>query len=136
MEDGVTKWKHKIEKSYIDLRSFVFADTEEDCLVGLEIENQQIKISYYEESFTTNYWMKTIRNITFQYPLLVYVWGTREIWVQDMENNVNVFYLSHSIVGMENDARVRSQSKGSMSLGMILDYTDYYHITDFVHNKK
>jgi len=55
MEDGVTKWKHKIEKSYIDLRSFVFADTEEDCLVGLEIENQQIKISYYEESFTTNY---------------------------------------------------------------------------------
>jgi hypothetical protein len=80
--------------------------------------------------------MKTIRNITFQYPLLVYVWGTREIWVQDMENNVNVFYLSHSIVGMENDARVRSQSKGSMSLGMILDYTDYYHITDFVHNKK
>jgi hypothetical protein len=127
-EDGTLKWKHKLDKTYLDIRGFKFLDSEVDSLVAVEMVNSTIKVHFFEETFTTNFCLKAIRNITFQYPLLAYAFGTRELWVQDMNNNVKIYYFMAGIAGMENDCNVKTNTKDPLSLGIILDYIDYYQI--------
>lgn len=60
--------------------------------------------------------------------MLAYVWGTRELWVQDMDNIVRIYYFDGSIAGLENDSNVKSDPNNPFTLGLVIDQFDYYQI--------
>lgn len=127
-EDGKQKWKHQIKKSYLDIHGLKFTNDDVDSLVMLEMYSGCLQVYLFEENYTSDYCIKAIRNINFQYPVLAYVWGTRELWVQDMDNIVRIYYFDGSIAGMENDSNVKSDPNKPFTLGLVIDQYDYYQI--------
>lgn len=130
-EDGVQKWKHTIKKSYMDTHGLMFASGEIEAVMLLELSNYTFQVYIFEENFSTDYCIKSIRNITFQYPTLAYAWGTREIWVQDLNNNVKIYRFDASISGMENCCNIKNSTNEELKLGVVLDYQDYFRIGEF-----
>ena len=127
-EDGKLQWKQQLNKSYIYQSGFQILDNESNTVIMLEQNSGQLQVYLFEEDYQTDYCIKSIRNITFQYPLLAYAWGTRELWVQDMNNTVAVYYFDGSIAGMENDVNVSAKKESQITIGMIIDNYDYLDI--------
>mmetsp|Transcript_42002 Transcript_42002/g.48666 ORF Transcript_42002/g.48666 Transcript_42002/m.48666 type:complete len:617 (+) Transcript_42002:157-2007(+) len=115
----------------MDVQGFRFEDCDVDSLLMVGFSYDTIKCSRYEENFTTDFSMKNIRSINFQYPYIVYTRGSREIWVQDFANKIKVFYFDASIATMENYSKVKPEMTNEFDLGMVLDYQDYYTIGSF-----
>lgn len=127
-ENGKLKWKQQLKKSYIYQSGFQILDNDSDTCIMIEQNSGTMQVYLFEEDYQTDYCIKSIRNITFQYPLLAYAWGTRELWIQDMNNNVAVYYFDGSIVGMENEPNVSTKKESRITIGMILDNIDYLDI--------
>lgn len=106
-----------------------------DSIIMLELINSTFEVYIFEETFSTEYGIKSLRNMTFQYPHLVYAFGTREVWLQDLNNNIKIFYFDGSITGMENSSNVKHDSKNFLKLGLAIDYGDYLRIGDFEPRK-
>lgn len=134
-EDGALKWKHTIKKSYLDIQAIQFVNSEVDSVIMLEYINSTFEVHIFEETFSTEYGIKSLRNMTFQYPHLIYAFGTREVWLQDLNNNVKIYYFDGSITGMENSSNVKHDSKNYIKLGLALDFGDYLRIGDFEPRK-
>jgi len=100
----------------------------------LEQANGGIVINMFGEEVSTNYSIKAIRNITFQYPMLAYVWGTKELWIQDLNNNVSIYYFDATIAAMENISSVLTQKEPKLNLGIVLDYGEYLQTARTVCN--
>lgn len=72
-----------------------------------------------------SYTMKTMRNFTVNYPLFSYGWGTNEIWVQGVEDNVSVYFFEHPIVALEQQHCETQVLGEKSSISMILDMGEY-----------
>jgi hypothetical protein len=129
-EDGKLLWKQTLDKTYIYSFGFQFLKGETDTLLMIEQENGSMRVNLIDKEIVTDYTIKAIRNITFQYPIICYAWGTRELWVQDMNNNVSIYYFDGSITGMENVSNVSTKKESRIKIGLVLDYFDYFSIAD------
>lgn len=83
--------------TYPDFHGFDFTKDANDTL--LIIENVSGLIHFIKMTSTAAYHqnLKSIRNVSFQYPYIVYVKGTKEVWIQDLNNNIKVFYFDSDI---------------------------------------
>ena len=132
-EDEKVLWKQNIKKSYMDIHSFRFSsdDDEVDSIMMIENQYTSFQIYRFEERVANDYTLKTIRNIMFQYPKLAYVVGTKEIWVQDINGNIKIYYFDLNISGMENESNVKLNTESNQfRLGIILDNQNFYQIAD------
>lgn len=129
-EGDTLLWKHTIKKSYMDIHGFMFTSTDKEVDSLMMIENQYscFQIYRFDETSANDYTLKTIRNLTFQYPYIAYAVGTKEIWVQDMSNTISIFYFEANIAGMENDSKVKANTDQPLAMGIVLDYQGYYQI--------
>ena len=137
-EDEKVLWKHNIKKSYMDIHGFRFSSDDKDIDSVMMIENQYTSFQIYrfEERVANDYTLKTIRNITFQYPQLAYAVGTKEIWVQDINGNIRIYFFDLNISGMENESNVKLDAEGNdFKLGLILDNQNFYQIAEANFNK-
>jgi hypothetical protein len=133
-EDGKLLWKQTMDKSYMHAYGFQFLGNENDTLLLIEQDGGSMRIYLIEKDFMTDYSIKAIRNITFQYPIITYAWGTKELWVQDMSNNVSIYYFDGMITAMENVSNVSSKKESKIKISMVLDRYDYFHIADMECN--
>ena len=108
-------------KTYVYSYGFEFMNWEDQTLVLVEQDNGKMSITNFTETSLNTYGVKAIRNVTFQYPLLSYVWGTRELWIQDLSNRVAIYYFDGPILAMENINKVISKQSDTIALGMVLD---------------
>lgn len=129
-QNGECKWKHTLKKSYMDIHGFNFTSADKDNDSVMMIENQYtcFQIYRFDENNSTDYTLKTIRNLTFQYPYIAYAVGTKEIWVQDFKNKIKIYYFDGSIAGMENDSNIKVGVESQLKIGLVLDYQNYYQI--------
>lgn len=129
-QNGECKWKHTLKKSYMDIHGFNFtsADKDNDSIMMIENQYTCFQIYRFDENNSTDYTLKTIRNLTFQYPYIAYAVGTKEIWVQDFKNKIRIYYFDGSIAGMENDSNVKVGVESQLKIGLVLDYQNYYQI--------
>ena len=131
-------WKHSIKSTYIDISQFSFVNNEknEDELIMIENSYTYYKVHKFGKSYHIQYTMKTIRNISFHYPKLSYIMGTKELWVQDMKNTIRIYYFETSIAGMLNENNSFSESSKNTSLGLILESQNTYQIAEAFINKE
>lgn len=125
-------WKITMKKSYMDIHGFRFtsADPEVDGMMLIENNYSSFQIYRFDDTNQVDYTLKTIRCITFQYPNVAYVVGTREVWVQDMTNVIKKYYFDANIAGMENDSNVKESGGYGLKMGMVLDYQHHYQIAE------
>lgn len=72
--------------------------------------------------------LKLIRNISFQYPFIVYVNGSKEVWIQDLNNNIKVLYFDSNITCVENVDMSNSYDTSVAKIGLILDFEHFYKV--------
>ena len=126
-QNGKLLWKDnfKYKGTYPDFHGFDFTKDKEDNLLVIENTGGNIIFSKVTSKSSHHIALKSIRDISFQYPYIVYIRGSREIWIQDLENKVKVFYMDASIIWVENVSISNSYDGGGARLGMLLDY-EYY----------
>ena len=121
-----------MKSTNINVSQFSFFDNDEneDELIMIESSNTYYKIHKFRKSYHIQYTMKTIRNISFHYPKLNYIMGTKELWVQDMKNTIRIYYFETSIAGMLNEKNNFNESGKNTSLGLILENQNTYQIAE------
>lgn len=122
-------WKHTLKRSWVDIRDLKFADKESDNLIMIEYYNSEFIIYLFNKDGYSDFYFKAMRDVIFQYPYIIYGRGSKEIWVQNMENKVEIYYFDNNIQAIENTSRFRDLTYGGMSLGMVMDYHDYFSIS-------
>ncbi|CAI2381450.1 unnamed protein product [Moneuplotes crassus] len=128
-KDGKLVWKQVFHKTYVYSYGFKFMEGDEQALILFEQDCGKMIINTFTEEKANSYGIKAIRNITFQYPLILYVWGTRELWVQDLNNKVSIYYFDDSILAMENISKVIAKQSSTIDLGIVLDKHSYVQTT-------
>ena len=133
-KNGKLLWKTHFDNKYIKAQSFEFMNTEEDTVRFLEEKGESMKVYTIKENSISDYVIKGIRNIIFQYPMLAYVWGTRELWIQDLNNNVSIYYFDATIAAMENISNIRTEKNSRIMMGIIIDYGNYIQSSNMSWN--
>ena len=118
----------KIKGTYADFHGFDFTKDKEDNLLVIENSGGIINFSKVTSTSSHSISLKTIKNISFQYPYIVYIRGTKEVWVQDLENKIKIFYLDSSIIWVENLNMSDSYDTSNVNLGMLLDCEHYFKV--------
>jgi len=123
-------WSHQVEeRGKLDIESLSFNDLNNEYgLVFLEKIGQNYRMHQFNETTGINYALKSVKNVTFQYPFLYYIKGQKEIWIQDMHNNIKIFYLNENIWVAENNNINSLIKNGPIDIKIILDYSGYYKI--------
>lgn len=124
-KNGKLEWKQNYDQTYVYSQGFQFMEGEERTLFLLESANSKMGVLTFNKENLNNYYIKAIRNITFQYPYIAYVWGTRELWIQDLNNKVSIYYFDGPISAMENISNVITEQSPTIKFGMVLDMFDY-----------
>ena len=119
-------WRQTLKRNSINCQGFVFLKDEEGHMMMLENNNDSIQIHKISELFATDFGMKSMRNINFQYPYILFWRGNKEIWIQDFSNIIQIYYFDNSIVGMENYGNVKFSMDSDLSIGCIFDLYDHY----------
>ena len=72
----------------------------------IEYYNSEYILHHIDSSGLIEYPFKAMRDVIFCYPYIIYGRGTKEIWVQDMNNNnVKIYYFDGNITAMENSPK-------------------------------
>ena len=100
-------WKQSIMRSWVDIRDFKFSDELKDTLVMIEYYNSEYILYYIDSTGLIEYPFKAMRDVIFCYPYLIYGRGTKEIWVQDMNNIVQIYYFDGNISAIENTSKTK-----------------------------
>lgn len=131
-EEGKLLWKHIIESNYIFPADYILSGKEEDIFILLQLNYGGLDVEVFKKDIKTSFSTKTIRNITFQYPILAYVMEAKELWIQDLNNNVSIYYFDAKIAAMENINNIQNEKKSKISLGMVLDYGEFVQTSTMV----
>ena len=126
IESGKTIWKKRLEFKFEQLLSLCFADSSGNTIVASWINiDQNITISYIDWDHTNNHTVKSYGNFILYEEFMSYQWSEREVWVQDMFNNIKAFYFDTDIWGIEECIHEDSKSD-TLNMRITFEYPSHY----------